>query len=187
MSSLKQVSIEEGKKYGWGLILIHRSPLYKLMLGLFQRKKHLDILEVGAYKCMLPGWIEQNFPRNAFSWRYVGVDILGPFPEWQGKECYVMNAEALEFPAESFDLVIMLEVLEHIIDYPKALREAYRVLRPGGLLFIQSVVCTDPNALLDKTHFHVLHPVTLKRLLDWIGFKNIGVAEGGNFAIWGYK
>jgi len=98
-----------------------------------------------------------------------------------------MNAEALEFPANSFDVVIMVEVLEHVVDYVRALREVYRVLKPGGAVWIQSVTCSDPTALSDETHFHVLHPKTLKRLLEWIGFRGVGYVEGGNFAIWGFK
>ncbi len=185
--SLKHISTEEAGKYGWGLILVRRSELYRLLQQLLQRKPSADILEVGAYKCMLYHWLDQNFPRRTYGWRYVGVDILGPFPEWEGKECYVMNAEALEFPAESFDAVLMIEVLEHIPDYTRALREAYRVLRPGGLIFIQSVICSDPNALADRTHFHVLHPETLKRLLAWLGFKRADAVEEANFAVWAYK
>lgn len=81
----------------------------------------------------------------------------------------------------------MVEVLEHVIDYVKALREIHRVLKPGGALFIQSVIATSPSALADETHFHVLHPATLKRLLEWLGFRNVEYVEDGNFAIWGYK
>jgi SAM-dependent methyltransferase len=42
----------------------------------------------------------------------------------------------LSFVPESFDKVIMSEVLEHVPDDVAALREAHRVMRPGGILAI---------------------------------------------------
>jgi len=50
--------------------------------------------------------------------------------QWAG----VVNGDALDlpFPNESFDRVIVSEVLEHIWDDERALLEIVRVLRPGG-------------------------------------------------------
>ncbi|MEA3408578.1 MAG: class I SAM-dependent methyltransferase [Chloroflexota bacterium] len=45
-------------------------------------------------------------------------------------------AEQLPFEASFFDIVFSHEVLEHVDDDKKAVREAYRVLRPGGRLVI---------------------------------------------------
>lgn len=39
---------------------------------------------------------------------------------------------ALTFESESFDVVVSLDVLEHVPDYMAAFRECARVLRPGG-------------------------------------------------------
>ncbi len=45
-------------------------------------------------------------------------------------------AEELPFPAGHFDVVLSHEVLEHVHDDRRAVREAYRVLRSGGRLVI---------------------------------------------------
>ena len=52
--------------------------------------------------------------------------------QWAG----VVNGDALDlpFPDDSFDRVIVSEVLEHIWDDERALVEIVRVLRPGGRL-----------------------------------------------------
>jgi len=46
------------------------------------------------------------------------------------------SAGRLPFRDETFDLVTMLDVLEHIRDEASALAQASRVIRPGGLLLV---------------------------------------------------
>ena len=187
MTSLKDTMIEEGKKHYWGLLLVQRDELRRFLEGMFSKKEHLDILEVGCYKGFLVGWLHENFPKPKYSWDYWGVDIVEPDDRRKDYPHLIMNAEVLEFPPNRFDVVIMIEVLEHIVDYVRSLREIHRVLKPGGGVFIQSVICNDRTALLDPTHYHVLHPVTLSRLMKWLGFNNIEYKEGGNFVVTAYK
>jgi ubiquinone/menaquinone biosynthesis C-methylase UbiE len=55
-------------------------------------------------------------------------------------------AEDLPFEDDSFDTVISTLVLCGVDDQPRALREARRVLRPGGqLLFLEHVRSDDPG------------------------------------------
>lgn len=44
----------------------------------------------------------------------------------------------LDFPDNFFDLVVAFEVIEHIDKHEKALDEIFRVLKPGGILFIST-------------------------------------------------
>ena len=52
---------------------------------------------------------------------------------------YVKNMNLLELPIidNSFDLVICNHVLEHIIDDKQAMKEIFRVLKPGGKAILQ--------------------------------------------------
>jgi 2-polyprenyl-6-hydroxyphenyl methylase/3-demethylubiquinone-9 3-methyltransferase len=51
----------------------------------------------------------------------------------------VGQGEALPYPAESFDLVTCVDVLEHVADVGEVLAEIARVLRPGGILVYDTI------------------------------------------------
>lgn len=91
-------------------------------------------------------WLE----RNAVSFK--GASILHFAPEWplfrrlRGEPGYIggdiiarRNANAvvditnITFGDKSFDYVICNHVLEHVPDDAKAMREAFRVMKPGGI------------------------------------------------------
>ena len=58
------------------------------------------------------------------------------------------DLEHLPYGPSSFDTVFLNEVLEHVPDEQRALREVWRVLRPGG-----SVIILSPNRLFPfETH-----------------------------------
>jgi len=54
----------------------------------------------------------------------------------------VCSANGIPFKADSFDKVLCTEILEHIKDEDKAIKEIYRVTKPGGLILI-TVPCFE--------------------------------------------
>jgi 2-polyprenyl-6-hydroxyphenyl methylase/3-demethylubiquinone-9 3-methyltransferase len=49
------------------------------------------------------------------------------------------NGESIPFAANTFDVVVCCDVLEHVDDLEKTLREAARVLKPGGMLCYDTI------------------------------------------------
>ena len=47
----------------------------------------------------------------------------------------------LPFPNHSFDVVVCSHILEHLIEPQRLVSEAYRMLRPGGLLVVGVPIC----------------------------------------------
>lgn len=64
------------------------------------------------------------------------------------------DLERLPHPDESFDFALLNEVIEHVPDEVRALREVYRVLKPGGTLAVFA-----PNRLFPFE----THGITLRR------------------------
>lgn len=54
----------------------------------------------------------------------------------RGMEVCESSADALPFAGETFDLVAVLDVIEHIPDQDRVLAECRRVLSPGGKLLV---------------------------------------------------
>jgi SAM-dependent methyltransferase len=71
-------------------------------------------------------------------------------------------AEALPFPDSTFDLVTAYSVFHHLADHRPALVEAARVLRPGGVLYVD----LEPNRAFWHSVESVeqLHPDRLEAL-----------------------
>jgi len=62
------------------------------------------------------------------------------------------NVFGLPFPDDSFDRVICAEVMEHVHNYPAAIRELVRVLRPGGTMGL-----TIPTAITEHVYLRLTH------------------------------
>jgi SAM-dependent methyltransferase len=62
--------------------------------------------------------------------RTISVDLNHPMADRH------MDIRALDFPDETFDLVLCSHVLEHVQEDSRAMAELHRVIRPGGILLV---------------------------------------------------
>jgi SAM-dependent methyltransferase len=70
-----------------------------------------------------------------------------------GLDVIVGDISSARLPAETFDIVFLGDVLEHLLDPVASLVEIHRILRPGGLIV---VVCpSQTNTIFSRTGFMV--------------------------------
>ena len=90
-----------------------------------------------------------------------------------GRPLEVASAYELDHPDDSFDSVILVECLEHLPDFERALSEASRVARHSlvltvpniGVLPAMSKRALAPWHILESTHINFFTPDLLRTLL----------------------
>ena len=79
--------------------------------------------------------ISQEFQRETFGVD-LNIDFNNSFPERLNLLLQVGDISLLAFSDNTFNLVYCYHVLEHVADHNAVLKDIYRVLKPGGILYI---------------------------------------------------
>jgi 2-polyprenyl-3-methyl-5-hydroxy-6-metoxy-1,4-benzoquinol methylase len=113
--------------------------------------------------------------------RAVGIDIsLDAIKEayrfYPECEFLQMDAQDLEFPNESFDVVISTENFEHLSDQRKHISELSRIIRYDGLVFIATPNPELSIGLNNPFHFKENTYIELKELLS-AKFRQVEIIE----------
>jgi demethylmenaquinone methyltransferase/2-methoxy-6-polyprenyl-1,4-benzoquinol methylase len=101
------------------------------------------------------------------------------------------NSECLPFSDNSFERIIMVDALHHVIDHGQTAREMYRVLKPGGRIVIEEpdirkfgvkLIAVAEKMLLMRSHF--LAPQKIVDLFSFDSSKaNIFASEGNAWVV----
>lgn len=89
---------------------------------------NLKVLHIGP----MP-WLQEKFCTLP-NLDYVSGDIV------PGKAMVQMDITDIKLPDNQFDCILCYHVLEHVTDDQKAMRELFRVLKPGGWAILQSPI-----------------------------------------------
>ncbi len=115
--------------------------------------KNAAILEVGCSGGpLLQALADQGYANVQ------GIDLspagIGLCHQRNLKNASIMDATALAFADQQFDLVIASDILEHIDQEAKALSEWRRVLKPGGKLLVMVPAYTFLWSQHDEVNHH---------------------------------
>lgn len=161
--------------------------------NLLENPKQGRVLDVGCAH----GQILEYF-RKRTSWELVGVEPVAEVAEQAkrvGAEIHVSTLEEAALPENSFDVVLMSHVLEHVDNPDVTVREVYRILKPGGhlLAFMPDHDGEDRKRFGNlwwgyhlPRHLYHFDTISISQLLEQRGFeiRNICNARWPNLQAW---
>jgi len=157
---------------------------YFRLLTHFNRKQgKIRYLDIGSG----PGGIVQL--AGEAGWDATGLE-LSSWAVHQGLQSGLRMIEGTlhdaDIPDQSFDVISMFDVLEHLPQPVEYMREIYRILSPGGMVFVETpnveglfakhLYKEDSDLVKPRAHICLYSPNTAKRLFDSVPFSEVNTA-----------
>ena len=117
------------------------------------KEAQVELVVLAGFMRILKGEFLRSFPHLQLTGLDSSAEQLAKARDWLPAELsegwldlHQGSADELPFSDATFDGVCLIWVLEHLAHPGRALREAKRVLRPGGILSVTEVVNTSWRA-----------------------------------------
>jgi 2-polyprenyl-3-methyl-5-hydroxy-6-metoxy-1,4-benzoquinol methylase len=143
-----------------------------------------DVLEIGGGSGAMAHGFARAFPAARLTVTDIDEAMVATarrrLADHANVEVRLADVTDLLFEGGSFDAVTSYLMLHHVIDWPAALSEAARVLRPGGLLVGYDLTDTRAARIVhraDGSPFRLIRPAELRLGLSEAGMTAIVVEE----------
>jgi len=134
-------------------------------------KKGKKIIDIGAGTCPYKKYFQQS--------QYFSQDLKN---NPQKTIDFVGDATSIPVKNNSFDYILCLQVLEHLTKPHLAFKEFFRILKPGGKLFLTTHMAFEEH-MIPNDYFRFTR-YGLKYLAETTGFKTIKIKpQGGRFIV----
>lgn len=124
-------------------------------------------------------------------WKAQGLEVSAPVVAYlreQDFEIFHGFLEEAHYPDDHFDVVLAIEILEHVPDAQAILREAARILRPGGVLWATTphgnglsarLLSENWREVAPPEHLQLFGKRAMQRMLRRAGFARARVQTHG--------
>jgi ubiquinone/menaquinone biosynthesis C-methylase UbiE len=171
---------EQEKFYWW-----HRGKrsIVRKNLQTYRRGKKITILDIGCGT----GMLLKELPSDDFVWGLDSSDQALDFCRKRGFSRLKkgMLGKKLPFRNKEIDVILMLDVLEHVGNEQKALEEIARILKPGGLVIITVPAYQSIYSYWDKMlgHYRRYNSGTLNKLFITNNFQKLKLSYFYSFLL----
>lgn len=145
-----------------------REKILKL-IGPQQSQLHLKVADIGC------GAGTQSFLWAELGYQVFGIDINQPLIDLAhqrstelGREVIFCVGSATDLPWSdgSMDVCLVPQLLEHVVDWERCLKEFIRILKPGGILYISTTNKLCPIQSEFNLPWYSWYPGFLKRYFE---------------------
>jgi SAM-dependent methyltransferase len=130
---------------------VRRELVHDILLNYFGNQTHLRLVDIGCGTGALTKELERYGECTGIDFSEKALD----FCRSRGvRDVQIGTVEATGFEANTFDVVLCLDVLEHIPNDTKGIAEIKRILKPGGVAIIFVPVFTFLWSVTDELSHH---------------------------------
>ena len=184
------------------------SPLYKARRFIYLRRlenalsqcgesKTRRVLDIGCADGRALNWYRQITKWNVETY---GVDfdpVAVEHARQAGHTVYEGRFEQVEIPANYFDMAVATYVIEHVADPKTFATRAFEVLKPGGVLLLETPNIDSKDAKVFRTqhwggyhfprHWVFYSEESICRLIEQVGFELIQIDYHPAPAFWNWS
>jgi SAM-dependent methyltransferase len=148
-------------------------PVLTIIKKIIGSRKKFSLLEIGTGSGFLLSFLESEFPQAALT----GLEYderLVAVTKQKVKKARIMqgNAEVFDFDNDKFDIIVSLQVIEHLYNPELMLASVRKHLAPGGTFILTSPNLSSYGARFMKDNWHGYREdhVSMKKFNEWVPF-----------------